>query len=67
MLKHLKHPRVMKMLEYFPSKKCVLIVTEYISNGTLLQLIDDYNDQLKKFSQEVCVQYRCLVDGTELV
>lgn len=41
------------MLEHFRSENYVFIVTEYITNGTLFDLIAEYNDQLKRFSEKV--------------
>lgn len=43
----------MKMLEHFQSEKYVFIVTEYIPNGTLLELIIEYYEQEKKFTEKV--------------
>lgn len=41
------------MLEHFQSEKYVFIVTEYIPNGTLAELIIEYYEQEKKFSEKV--------------
>lgn len=60
LLKHLKHPRIMKMLQYFQSDNYVFIVTEYIPNGTLLQLIENYTRQQMKFTEKVFWQHNVL-------
>lgn len=52
-LLNLKHPRILTMFEYFRAENYVFIVTEYVTGGTLAQLIEQHNDQMTKFSEKV--------------
>ncbi|KAJ6642576.1 Glutathione hydrolase 1 proenzyme, partial [Pseudolycoriella hygida] len=59
LLMHLRHPRILKMFDNFRVENHAFIVTEYIPNGTLLQLIEKRNEQLMRFSEKEILNYFC--------
>lgn len=52
-LLNLKHPRILSMFEYFRAENYVFIVTEYVTGGTLAELIQRHNNEQIQFREKV--------------